>query len=191
MDGPVADAAALRALAAKYRTLLALRARRDADQPQAGRDELRALAARHPGCLRELDTLGAVELSRRAEAAEAAAGGGARAEWMDWIWSYHQLMRAALDTKRALAGPRADPDRLAAEATRVSGLSLGGDFVRAVAAPPQGRLAVLVLRRLGHLFATPAEAIAARLFPTRRPSPYTLDDIEENDEKDEKDEIDP
>jgi hypothetical protein len=176
MDAPAADAAALRALAAKYRTLVALRARRDDASPaHADRDQLRALAARHPGCLRELDTLGAVELARRADAAEAAAAGGEKAAWMDWIWAYHQLMRGALETKRALAHGAADLAPLAAEASRVSELPFDRDFVRAVAAPPQGRLAVLVLRRLGQLFSTPAETIAAQLFPTRRPSPYTLD----------------
>jgi hypothetical protein len=136
----------LDALASKYRTLMALRARRDAGGAPATRDELRALAARFPGCLRELDTLGRDELARRATAAAAAAAGGAREPWMEWIAGYHALMT----------------DALAARAR--------GEDVEA----PEGRLNVLVLRTLGERFGVPAAEIAEALFPVRRPSPYTL-----------------
>ena len=61
----------LDAMARKYRALVALRARRDGGGAAATRDELRALAAEFPGCLRELDTLGPEELGRRAAAAAA------------------------------------------------------------------------------------------------------------------------
>src|SRR5512142_1166031 len=87
---------ALALLARKYRALVTLRARRDAGGAPATRDELRDLAAEFPGCLRELDTLGRDELERRATAAAAAATGGAREPWMDWIASYHALMAEAL-----------------------------------------------------------------------------------------------
>jgi hypothetical protein len=137
---------------------------------------LRALAERHPGCLRELDTLGPVELARRANAAQAAAGGGARETWMAWIWAYHRLMRAALATKTGLSRPDHDEGELARAAETLAGFSLQPDFVRQVAAPPEGRLAVLVLRRLSGLFAVPASTIAAALFPVRRPSPYALEE---------------
>jgi len=136
----------LGALADKYRALAALRARRDGGGVPATRDELRALAARFPGCLRELDTLGGDELARRAAAAAAAAAGGAREPWMDWIAGYHALMT----------------DALAARAR--------GEDVDA----PEGRLNVLVLRALGERFGVPAATIAETLFPVRRPSPYKL-----------------
>ena len=64
--GNTLGAAALRALARKYERLASWRARRDGGGPAATRDELRALAAEFPGCLRELDPLGAAELGRRA-----------------------------------------------------------------------------------------------------------------------------
>src|SRR3954471_9027519 len=88
----------LDALADKYRALLALRSRRDEGGPPATRAELRGLAARFPGCLRELDTLGRDELARRVAAAAAAATatGGPREAWMDWIAAYHTLMSDAL-----------------------------------------------------------------------------------------------
>jgi hypothetical protein len=178
MDAPWPDGAALIELAEKYRVLVELRAHTDTGAGEASRATLRALAERHPGCLRELDTLGEGELDRRAQAARAAATGGPREPWMAWIWSYHRLMRATLVTKRALAGrPPADGElpELARAAEELAGLPLDVPFVRAVAAPPQGRLAVLVLRRLGELFAIPPQTIAATLFPTRRPSPYSLE----------------
>jgi len=136
----------LAALARKYAALVALRARRDGGGAAATREELRALAAEFPGCLRELDTLGVKELARRAEAAATAASGGAREPWMDWIAAYHQAMADAL-------------------AARGRG--------EAVAAP-EGRLNVKVLRELGARFGVAAATIAEALFPVRRPSPYSL-----------------
>jgi hypothetical protein len=178
MDPPWPAPAELLELAEKYRTLAALRAQKDGTSVQAGRTTLQALAARHPGCLRELDTLGAPELERRARAAEAAAGGGAREPWMAWIWAYHRLMRATLATRRAL-GRAPLPDDiapLAVEAERIAGFPLDDGFVPAVAAPPQGRLGVAVLERLGRLYAESPAVIAGALFPRRRPSPYTLEE---------------
>src|SRR3954470_17992695 len=176
MEPPSPAAAELLELAEKYRTLAGLRAQKDGTPAQAGRATLQALAARHPGCLRELDTLGAPEIERRARAARAAAAGGPREPWMAWIWAYHRLMRATLATKQALGRDRsgAGPE-LAAEAERIAGFPLDAAFVQAVAAPPQRRLAVLVLERLGQLFGAPPATIADTLSPRRRPAPYTLE----------------
>jgi hypothetical protein len=137
---------ALDALAGKYRALLALRARRDEGGAPATRDELRALAAQFPDCLHELDTLGGDELARRATAAAAAATGGPREPWMDWIAAYHALMIEALGA-------------------RARGEAVGA---------PEGRLNVMVLRALGARFGVDAATIARALFPVRRPSPYKL-----------------
>jgi hypothetical protein len=57
-EPPEADLPDLRALARKYERLAGWRGQRDGGS-SATRDELRALAAEFPGCLRELDTLGA------------------------------------------------------------------------------------------------------------------------------------
>jgi hypothetical protein len=138
---------ALDTLASKYRSLVALRARRDEGGAPATRDELRALAAQFPGCLRELDTLGRDELARRAAAtADVAAGAGATEPWMEWIAGYHALMTEALAARAR------------------------GEDVDA----PEGRLNVSVLRALGERFGVPAATIAETLFPLRRPSPYRL-----------------
>jgi hypothetical protein len=136
----------LDALARKYRALVALRTRRDGGGAPATRDELRALAAEFPGCLRELDTLGPDELSRRAGATAAAAAGGPREPWMDWIATYHALMADLLATRAR------------------------GEAVTA----PEGRLNVKVLREVSARFGVAAATIAATLFPVRRPSPYRL-----------------
>jgi hypothetical protein len=150
----------LRALARKYRALVALRARRDGGE--GGREvtaQLRALAGEFPGCLRELDTLGAEELSRRAQAVERAAAenGGRPEDWMAWIWDYHRLMRAALALRRGQRPAEAD-----------------AAFAAEVTTPPEGRLGIVVLRRLAATHGRPAPEIAAALFPLRRPSPYQL-----------------
>jgi hypothetical protein len=170
--------AELSALAEKYRQLAAWRAARDGTGAgHATPATLRALAARHPGCLRELDTLGLPELERRARVAEAAAAGAAPEPWMAWICTYHRLMEATLLVKRTLSGVAPEGPvraRLLAEATHLAGLPLDDDFLDQVARPPQGRLGVLVLRRLATLFEAPAAEIARTLFPPRRPSPYTL-----------------
>ena len=152
----------LRALARKYVALAELRARRDRGEPGGGAEKLsalRELAREFPGSLRELDTLGGVELARRAERTAAAAEGEEREAWMEWICGYHQLMRAALEIRR---GP----------ARAIEGIDEA--FVAAVKAPPQGRIGIVVLRRLAAIHTTPAREIAAALFPLRRPSPYEL-----------------
>jgi hypothetical protein len=179
MDPPSPAAADLLDLADKYAALARLRGQRDGGDVQADRAMLRGLAARYPGCLRELDTLGAQEITRRARAAQEAGAGGPREPWMAWIWTYHRLMAAALATKRAIGRGRPRPEELptlAARAREVSGLPLDDAFVQEVATPPQRRLGVAVLRLLGALFGQPPTLVAQTLFPARRPAPYTLEE---------------
>jgi hypothetical protein len=164
------------ALARKYAALVELRRRRDCGGDPLGGGALRVLATEFPGCLRELDTLGLAELERRARAPEATALGAPAEPWMDWIDGYHALMRAALAVRDpgrvGVAG--ADSRALAALATRAAGLAVDEAFVAGALAPPGGRVGVVVLRALGARFGVPAAAIAAALFPVRRPSPYML-----------------
>jgi hypothetical protein len=159
----------LRALARKYRALSALRERRDQGEDGGGAAKLsalRALADEFPGCLRELDTLGGTELARRAESVAVAAAGGPREVWMDWICGYHRLMRAALAIRQRR---RTDDGAVVSDDPHVDEA-----FIAAVNAPPQGRMGIVVLRRLAAIYETPAREIAAALFPLRRPSPYEL-----------------
>jgi hypothetical protein len=102
------------ALLRKYRTLAVWRRARDqdaSDGPGATRGGLKALAEEFPGALRELDLLGLRELQRRVEQLEDPGGARGGEPWMAWILSYHAIMRAALATKRSLAGTRAPARR--------------------------------------------------------------------------------
>jgi len=155
-------AATLADLARKYGALAALRSRRDGGGPAATRDELRALATEFPGCLRELDTLGAAEIARRAAACAGAAAGAPSEPWMAWIAAYHALVTRALGARAGRA------DRTA------RGSAAADAFEAAALVPPEGRVNVVVLREIGARFGVPAEAVAAALFPVRRTSPYKL-----------------
>jgi len=151
-EPPTLPRARLEPLARKYAQLVALRGRRDGGGPAATRDELRALAAEFPGALRELDTLGAAELARRAAACSQALGGGGQEPWMAWIDCFHGLMRRALEA-------------------RAGGAAAGDEFLRAVLDPPGGRMLPVVVQRVAAAFAVPPERIAATLFPSRRRRP--------------------
>jgi hypothetical protein len=172
LTAPAASPADLAALARKYAALVELRQRRDAGGDGKGGGGLRALAAEFPGCLRELDTLGAAELERRARATAAATAGAPVEPWMAWIAAYHALMRAALAIRAARA--RGDTRAVATDASGAAAVEVDAAFVTEVLAPPGGRTSVVVLRALAARFGVPAAVIAAALFPVRRPSPYTL-----------------
>jgi hypothetical protein len=144
-------------LARKYRLMLELRHAGAPDERAEDRARLRALAGEFPGALRELDTLPTDEIERRAQALES----GAREPWMEWLAGYHAVTRVALEVKRTL------PNREAAiAAARRSGLD--DAFVDAIAAPPHGRIMVVVFDRLAERFGVPAKQIWDTLFPTRK-----------------------
>ncbi len=166
--------AELLALADKYDALVHLRTRRDGGGPEATREELRQLARRFPGSLRELDTLGPAELLRRARAARLAAEGGPSEPWMGWIAAFHRLMTAALLVKgdptvrRGRAARATVGAEVVARAELLAGEALDGALVEAFARPPEGRLAPLVLAELARRFDVPVEQMRSCLFPRRR-----------------------
>lgn len=151
----------------KYRALRALRA---AEGP-APRASLRALAAEFPGALREVDALPMDEIVARERCLAARASLEESPAWARWLAAYHGLMRVTLALKRLLSARDHDDAALRAlgdRATDPGGEPLGEDYVRAVRAPPRGRLGVVVFARLGARFEVPPEAIWQALFPTRR-----------------------
>jgi hypothetical protein len=166
--------AARGALARKYRLLLRWRLARDAAAtaapaaPGAGwggsepatRPAMRALAEEFPGCLRELDRLGALELARRADLlAEAGARDGDAEKWIGWIWTYHRLVAAALVARRQQVPPSPRDDALPPSFLEA--------FIRASQAPEGGRLSKVAIAFVArHSGATPAD-VAATLFPSR------------------------
>lgn len=92
-----------RDLVEKYAELRALRTTAEPDP----RPRLRALAARFPGALRELDALPLEEIDARLAALREVVGGGAReAEWMTVACAFHEAMRDELDRARARAPGR-------------------------------------------------------------------------------------
>jgi AcrR family transcriptional regulator len=93
----------------KYATILALRARRE-EAPEAPppREELRALAERFPGALRELERLPPETVRRRmAELDQALRAGEEPPTWAFAQRSYHVALREALDARAR----RRDPER--------------------------------------------------------------------------------
>lgn len=159
-------------LAAKYQTLGDLRRARARGEPIPDRQVFRALAAEFPGALHELDHLPLAEIDRRAVALAAAAGGAAPAGWMGWMWSYHALLRAALYVKIRVARARPAPGEeeaaaLAAGAAAHAGIAVDAGFVRAVVAPPEGRLGRMVMARLAARSGVPEATLREALFPRR------------------------
>jgi hypothetical protein len=167
---PEPTPAELAELADKYDQLVRLRAVRDTDDSASAREVLRDLSRRYPGSLRELDTLGAEELERRALAARAAAAGGAREVWMDYVLAFHRLMAAALFLKAAGREGAIDP----AGASQIAGVPLPPELLAALKRPTGGRITPVVLAALGRRYGRPAREIAGVLFRTRRASPYDL-----------------
>jgi hypothetical protein len=149
-------AAARAALARKYRTMAALRRVGAPDERAEDRAKLRALATEFPGALRELDTLPTDEIDRRVAALETTAV----EPWMHWLCDFHTVMRAALEIKRAIPAPEARSAAIRA--------GLDDAFVAAVAAPPHGRLMVVVFDRLAKMHGVPAKQIWDTLFPPRK-----------------------
>lgn len=170
------ERAELHRLAGKYRQLAALWRANLLDNSPAARAAFRPIADEFPGALRELQRVPLEELERRAEALERAAEAGRAEPWMEWMHSYHQLMRAALHIKRQLGGRAAVSDieatALADQAGARAGVTVDIEFVRAVAAPPDGRLGVVVFERLGVLFGRGRDEIWDALFPPVRPGRY-------------------
>lgn len=180
-EGARPDERALADLRRKYERLVDLRRRRDRRAgagPDAGRSDLGALAREFPGCLRELDACRLDQLEARLAAVDRAIAGGPCEPWVAWMDAYHCLFGAAMIVRTRLAKGRPHPAALVAEVLALASdrarLPLDEAFLDEVARPPGGRIGLVVLRRLAHRFSTPASAIAAALFPLRRPSPYSL-----------------
>lgn len=132
----------------------------------------RALAAEFPGALWELDRLPLEELDQRRERLVAAASGGPRAPWMDWLFAYHALFRGALAVKARLRARRSlhegEAGELAAVASRAARVSLDAGFIEAIARPPAGRLAAVVWAWMAARFGESREGMGRALFPGSR-----------------------
>lgn len=157
-----------RALEQKYTTLASLRRERGAgaDVPPAG--TFRALAARFPGVLKQLDTLRLETIeARRDELAK-----GERAPWMAIEVDYHAHFVAALHVKKRVRARRnldaTELEALATSASAASARALPVAFVQALVAAPEtrnGKLGEVVVARIAALHACDASAVLAAVFP--------------------------
>ena len=164
-------AEALTGLLGKYEALAELRRARARGEPVPERRVFKALADAFPGALHELDMLPLERIDARIEALRAAISGAPEEPWMAWMLAYHALMRAALRIKIRMSRRRdLDDERarsLAQDASLHAGVSVDEAFVRAVASPPEGRIARVVYAQLEVRFGEDREAIRAALFPRR------------------------
>jgi len=157
------------ALLAKYLEMRAMRiAHAEGDDADA-RARMRALAARFPGALREIDTLPLDVIERRIATLEA----GARPGWARTLVAYHGWMRVVLRIKRA-HGRDADPEvviewlrlhhRPSEDEPRLE--ELDRETVRTLLRPPSGRITNWVLERIAGARGLTVEAVSAQLFDT-------------------------
>ncbi len=161
--------AAMRALLEKYVEMRAMRledSHHPAHDPSA---RMRALAARFPGALREIDALPLEVIEARIAELEAARGTSAP-RWAQQMAEYHAWMRAALALRRA-AGPTRDRALALAWIERHEH-ELPHEMLRGaldgVLRPPRGRLNQWVFACLARAHGESPAAIEARLFGAPR-----------------------
>jgi hypothetical protein len=180
----------LRALRDKYERMLSLRtaharAREDASfvEPDP-RPAMARLADEYPGSLREIDTLPLEVIAARIDSLKNAERHPSRAEpWMIAQSAFHRVARAALVTKRWLAGRKEiTPAVRAAFAKFARGSTLGEDLelfaheLERVASPPRGRLMDVVHAKVAtalDLTETEARALVFEVHFAARPKRRT------------------
>lgn len=157
------------ALGEKYREMWAMRVAHAEGSDSDVRARMRALAARFPGALREIDTLPIDVIERRIAVLEA----GARPAWAQTLVAYHGWMRVVLRIKREhgrdahpstviewlRAHHRPSPDEPSLE-------ELDVETITALLRPPSGRITNWVLERIARARGLTVEAASAQLFDT-------------------------
>jgi hypothetical protein len=138
------------------------------------RPAMAELARVFPGALREIDRIPMAELERRLawlERLHAGEHADAPEPWAPLGLRHHELLRGALAAKRWLAGRRSVDDAARARfREEVAVLEQGeeallwADDLLRLAAPPQGRLAALVLERLSLESGHPPAQLRTLLF---------------------------
>lgn len=160
---------AMRELRDKYVAMRAMRVEHEAGAGGDPRERMRALAARFPGALREIDELPLATIEARiAELDEVLRTEREAPRWAIGLAEYHAWMRAALAIRRE-AGVERDRDRALAwiEAQPAAGTPSREELREALGAmlrPPDGRLNRWLFERLARREGVSREAIEARLF---------------------------
>ncbi len=167
------------ALRSKYVEIQRMREEHDSGTAVDPRADMRALAARFPGALRELDDLTRDELDARIRALdEALQDPSALPRWAELLVAYHGWMRAALRIKRLIA---CAPDAAAAHALVHAPYTAApdepelsrwdADRVREVRRPPGGRLHPWIVTQLAADHSLDPTVVTTTLFPRRRKHP--------------------
>lgn len=153
-------------------TMVRLREENAAKTGGDPRSALSELAARFPGALREIDELPMEVLSARLSALAAAEEDSSRVEpWMMAMDAFHRLTRGALAAKRWLDGKK-EVDAGLRAAFAASALpedaQVWADDLHRVAAPPDGRITVLVYERIAVTFGISAAEAKTLVFGVSR-----------------------
>ncbi len=152
-------------LIGKYEEIRRLRSETTGAPPTLA---LRALAARFPGALRELDELALTEVERRLAHLEALAEGRASAAeaWVAPVSLYHRRLREALAAKHWLRGRRAltPAERQDFVVSQGAETAFWAPELERLARPPTGRLTDVVLDRVALELGLSVEALGLVLF---------------------------
>lgn len=165
----------LEALLEKYREMRRMRREDAAGLRHDPRDEMRRLARRFPGALREIDELPLEVIEERVRVLEAVlAGRDEPPEWAAYFADYHGIMRAVLRIKRMCLGA-ADLDEAIAcvrqgydpASDEPSLDELGEEAVAGITRPEGGRLNPWVFERIAALHGVSTDHVRRTLFPPR------------------------
>ena len=178
------DPEALAELRQKYETIRAMRLRHQSgdEDADAVRREMRALAGRYPGALRELDELRMEVIEERLGALERALAGAPVPVWAEILSRYHAFMRVALEIKRRFArGAEADVHEWlrsgyqpkVGEPSPEELIEASGAILR----PPDGRLSAWALAHVGAQLGISDTDVRRALSPHPEPR---LEMLEEN-----------
>lgn len=172
MEDGATSMPALAALRDKYLALITLRTDHAAGAPPPDKQALRALAARFPGALRELDQRSMQDLLARRDALVHYLAAGVPSQLPAWATlqiRYHGIMRAVLRLKAAgVATPEQAASLLADLLGRegTPGLSFwDARRVALVRRPPAGRLNPLVIEWTAEICGVSTQYAAEQLLP--------------------------
>lgn len=137
--------------------------------------EMRRLAQRFPGALREIDELPLEVIEERVRILDAVVRGAEEPpEWAVYFVAYHGWMRAALRIKRACLGCATSEEAVACVRASYEAApdepeleELGEDGIAAITRPASGRLNPWVFERVAAAHGVSADHVRRTLFPPR------------------------
>lgn len=163
---------AIEALLDKYREMRRMRAEDAAGLVIDPKPEMRALAARFPGALREIDETALDRIEARIGELEAVLRAESEApEWARYAVDYHAWLRAALRIKRMCVGCATVADAVARarasyapEEDEPSFEAIGEAGIVAIVRPERGRLNPWVYARVAELHGVTPDDVRLALF---------------------------